>query len=174
MAVSPAVVKAAITLATDKRTWIVIGSVICGIILMIVRHVSKDPFIGHIGMFQIGNRAIITGGKDIVPFLCCPQGFEIRFVLFAVPRRPDEGRKGAAGTGTIGNDFFCIAGKDPFIVAQVADGSFHIDQKRRGLACIGAIGSLIRPASGTGSRYDAAPCQGGQYGVRTALPLIVF
>lgn len=36
MAVSPAVVKAAITLATDKRTWIVIGSVICGIILMIV------------------------------------------------------------------------------------------------------------------------------------------
>ena len=36
MAVSPAVIKAAITLATDKRTWILIGSIICGTVLMIV------------------------------------------------------------------------------------------------------------------------------------------
>lgn len=36
MAVSPAVIKVAIALATDKRTWIAIGSIICGIILMIV------------------------------------------------------------------------------------------------------------------------------------------
>ena len=36
MAVSPALIKAAVVVATDKRTWIVIGSVICGIILMTV------------------------------------------------------------------------------------------------------------------------------------------
>ncbi len=36
MAVSPALVKAAVALATDKRTWVVVGSVICGIILTIV------------------------------------------------------------------------------------------------------------------------------------------
>ena len=36
MAVSPAVIKAGIALATDKRTWIFIGSVICGVILMTV------------------------------------------------------------------------------------------------------------------------------------------
>ena len=36
MAVSPAMIKAGIALATDKRTWIVIGSAICGPILMIV------------------------------------------------------------------------------------------------------------------------------------------
>ena len=40
MAVSPAVVKAAITLATDKRTWIVVGSVICGLVLMVVGTVA--------------------------------------------------------------------------------------------------------------------------------------
>ena len=36
MAVSPAVIKAGIALATDKRTWTFVGSVICGVILMTV------------------------------------------------------------------------------------------------------------------------------------------
>lgn len=36
MAVSPVLIKAAVAVATDKRTWIAIGSVICGVILMIV------------------------------------------------------------------------------------------------------------------------------------------
>ena len=36
MAVNPALIKAAVALATDKRTWVVIGSIICGIILTIV------------------------------------------------------------------------------------------------------------------------------------------
>lgn len=36
MVVSPGVIKAAITLATDKRTWILIGSIICDTVLMIV------------------------------------------------------------------------------------------------------------------------------------------
>lgn len=35
MAVSPAVIKAAITLATDKRTWILIGSIICGVLMIV-------------------------------------------------------------------------------------------------------------------------------------------
>ena len=37
MAVNPVVIKLAITAATDKRTWIIVGSVICGVILMFVR-----------------------------------------------------------------------------------------------------------------------------------------
>ena len=41
MAVNPAVVKLIITAATDKRTWIVIGSIVCGIILMIVGIVCR-------------------------------------------------------------------------------------------------------------------------------------
>ena len=36
MAVNPALIKAAITLATDKRTWIVVGSIIFGVLFMIV------------------------------------------------------------------------------------------------------------------------------------------
>ena len=36
MAVNPALIKAAITLATDKRTWVVIGSIVVGVIFMIV------------------------------------------------------------------------------------------------------------------------------------------
>ena len=36
MAVNPALIKAAITLATDKRTWVVIGSIVFGVIFMIV------------------------------------------------------------------------------------------------------------------------------------------
>lgn len=36
MAVSPAVIKAAVALATDKRTWIAVGSIVCGIALMTV------------------------------------------------------------------------------------------------------------------------------------------
>ena len=31
----PALIKAAVVLATDKRTWIAVGSVICGVILMV-------------------------------------------------------------------------------------------------------------------------------------------
>lgn len=36
MAVNPAVIKAAVTLATDKKTWTAIGSVILGVIIMMV------------------------------------------------------------------------------------------------------------------------------------------
>ena len=36
MAVNPMVVKAAITIATDKRTWIAVGSVLAGVIFLIV------------------------------------------------------------------------------------------------------------------------------------------
>lgn len=36
MAVSPTLIKAAVVLVTDKRTWIIIGSILCGLIFTIV------------------------------------------------------------------------------------------------------------------------------------------
>ena len=64
MAVSPAVVKAAITLATDKRTWIVIGSVICGIILMIVGIVAA-----FLNIFSFDDSGSATASSAYVQFI---------------------------------------------------------------------------------------------------------
>lgn len=64
MAVSPAVVKAAITLATDKRTWIVVGSVICGLVLMVVGTVAA-----FLNIFSFDDTDSATASAAYVRFI---------------------------------------------------------------------------------------------------------
>lgn len=64
MAVSPAVIKATITLATDKRTWVVIGSVICGVILMIVGIVAA-----FLNIFSFDDSGSTTASAAYIQFI---------------------------------------------------------------------------------------------------------
>lgn len=64
MAVSPTLIKVAITLATDKRTWIVIGSIICGIILMIVGIVAA-----FLNIFSFDDSGSATASSAYVQFI---------------------------------------------------------------------------------------------------------
>ena len=64
MAVNPAVVKLIITAATDKRTWIVIGSIVCGIILMIVGIVAA-----FLNIFSFDDSGSSTASAAYVQFI---------------------------------------------------------------------------------------------------------
>ena len=64
MAVNPAVVKLIITAATDKRTWIVIGSIVCGIILMIVGRVAA-----FLNIFSFDDSGSSTASAAYVQFI---------------------------------------------------------------------------------------------------------
>lgn len=64
MAVSPAVIKAIVVAATDKRTWIAIGSVICGIILMIVGIVAA-----FLNIFSFDDSGSSTASTAYVQFI---------------------------------------------------------------------------------------------------------
>ena len=64
MAVSPAVIKAGIALATDKRTWIFIGSVICGVILMAVGIVAA-----FLNIFSYDDSGSPTASAAYVQFI---------------------------------------------------------------------------------------------------------
>ena len=64
MAVSPAVIKATITLATDKRTWILIGSIICGTVLMIVGIVAA-----FLNIFSFDDSGSETASVAYVQFI---------------------------------------------------------------------------------------------------------
>ena len=64
MAVNPAVVKLIITAATDKRTWIVIGSIVCGIILMIVGIVAA-----FLNIFSFDDSGSSTASAAYVRFV---------------------------------------------------------------------------------------------------------
>lgn len=64
MAVNPAVIKAAVAAATDKRTWWVIGSVICGVILMIVGIVAA-----FLNIFSYDDTGSATASAAYVRFI---------------------------------------------------------------------------------------------------------
>ncbi|MDO4563337.1 MAG: C40 family peptidase [Clostridia bacterium] len=64
MAVNPALIKAAVALATDKRTWIVIGSVIGGVILMIVGIVAA-----FLNIFSFDDSGSATASAAYVQFI---------------------------------------------------------------------------------------------------------
>lgn len=64
MAVSPTVIKLAVTLATDKRTWMVIGSVICGAVLMIVGTVAA-----FLNIFSFDDSGSSTASSAYVKFI---------------------------------------------------------------------------------------------------------
>lgn len=64
MAVSPTVVKLIITAATDKRTWIIIGSIICGVILMIVGIVAA-----FLNIFSFDDSGSSTASTAYVEFI---------------------------------------------------------------------------------------------------------
>lgn len=64
MAVSPAVIKAAVALATDKRTWIVIGSIIGGVILMTVGIVAA-----FLNIFSFDDTGSATASTAYVQFV---------------------------------------------------------------------------------------------------------
>lgn len=64
MAVNPALIKAAITLATDKRTWVVIGSIIFGVIFMIVGIVAA-----FLNIFSFDDSGSSTASTAYVRFV---------------------------------------------------------------------------------------------------------
>ncbi len=64
MAVSPTLIKAAITLATDKKTWVVVGSVIFGIIFMVVGIVAA-----FLNIFSFDDTGSTTASTDYVRFV---------------------------------------------------------------------------------------------------------
>ena len=64
MAVNPALIKAAITLATDKRTWVVIGSIIFGVIFMIVGIVAA-----FLNIFSFDDSGSSTASAAYVRFV---------------------------------------------------------------------------------------------------------
>ena len=64
MAVNPALIKAAVALATDKRTWIFIGSVICGVILMVVGIVAA-----FLNIFSFDDTGSSTASAAYVQFV---------------------------------------------------------------------------------------------------------
>lgn len=64
MAVSPAVIKAIVVAATDKRTWVFIGSVICGIILMVVGIVAA-----FLNIFSFDDSGSATASSAYVQFI---------------------------------------------------------------------------------------------------------
>ena len=64
MAVNPALIKAAITLATDKRTWVVVGSVVIGLIFMVVAVVAA-----FLNIFSFDDSASSTASEAYVKFI---------------------------------------------------------------------------------------------------------
>ena len=64
MAVSPTLIKAAITLATDKRTWVVVGSVVAGIIFMVVGIVAA-----FLNIFSFDDSGSSTASAEYVRFV---------------------------------------------------------------------------------------------------------
>lgn len=64
MAVNPALIKAAITLATDKRTWVVIGSIVFGVIFMIVGIVAA-----FLNIFSFDDSGSDTASVAYVQFI---------------------------------------------------------------------------------------------------------
>ena len=64
MAVNPALIKAAITLATDKRTWVVIGSIVFGVIFMIVGIVAA-----FLNIFSFDDSGSSTASAAYVQFV---------------------------------------------------------------------------------------------------------
>ena len=64
MALSPTAVKLIITAATDKRTWILIGSIICGTILMIVGIVAA-----FLNIFSFDDSGSATASAAYVRFI---------------------------------------------------------------------------------------------------------
>ena len=64
MAVNPALIKAAITLATDKRTWVVIGSIVFGVIFMIVGIVAA-----FLNIFSFDDSGSSTASAAYVRFV---------------------------------------------------------------------------------------------------------
>ena len=64
MAVNPALIKAAITLATDKRTWVVVGSIIFGVLFMIVGIVAA-----FLNIFSFDDSGSSTASAAYVQFV---------------------------------------------------------------------------------------------------------
>lgn len=64
MAVSPAMIKAGVALATDKRTWIFIGSVICGVLAMIVAVVAA-----FLNIFSFDDTASSVASAAYISFI---------------------------------------------------------------------------------------------------------
>ena len=64
MAVSPTVVKLIITAATDKRTWIIVGSIICGVILMVVAVIAA-----FLNIFSFDDSGSSTASFAYVEFI---------------------------------------------------------------------------------------------------------
>lgn len=64
MAVNPALIKAAVALATDKRTWVVIGSIISGVILTIVGVVAA-----FLNIFSFDDTGSATASAAYVQFV---------------------------------------------------------------------------------------------------------
>ena len=64
MAVNPAVIKLAITLATDKRTWVVVGSIVFGVLFMIVGIVAA-----FLNIFSFDDTGSSTASAAYVQFV---------------------------------------------------------------------------------------------------------
>lgn len=64
MAVNPAVIKLAITAAMDKRTWIIVGSVICGVILMFVGIIAA-----FLNIFSFDDSSSPTASSAYIQFI---------------------------------------------------------------------------------------------------------
>ena len=83
MAVNPAVVKLIITAATDKRTWIVIGSIVRGIILMIVGIVAA-----FLNIFSFDDSGSSTASAAYVQFID-----DMKYAYYAtVPTKEEKDR----------------------------------------------------------------------------------
>ena len=98
--------------------------------------VAKEPFIGHVGMAQVGDRTIAHAGQHVVALTGSSHCLQVFLVGRIVACCTHQGRHRAASRCAVGDDFFGIAWHFLVEVAQIADGGFQVENCRRRLAVV--------------------------------------
>ena len=79
----------------------------------------KVPFVGCVGVVQVGDGAVGGDGVDIIVGIRGPQFFQIGFVVVAVSRDSQQGGQSPSRAGAVGNN--------PFRVSRESDRRYSVN-----------------------------------------------
>ena len=112
----------------------------------VVVHTVELPFVGGIGVFQIGNRAIGGYGEHVVRGVGRTQRAQIGRVFAGVAAGAEQCGQCAARAGAVADDFARVARHFGVVGFEVAHGGFQIDNGG-GCAPVG-FGAAARAGAG--------------------------
>ena len=118
-----------------------------------------EPFVGHVCMCQISNRAVTHASEHVVTLLCGSCLLKVFLIGWIITCSTHQSRHGTSCAGSIGDDYFGITKHFLIEMAKVADRGFQIDDRLRcssSVDCLAVLPNGRVPPPGSGYHKHVA------------------